>query len=101
MHKDREQITRREFIDHVAMAGAGVTAIAAGAANVASAAAKKRIALVGTGIRGTTMWGAGVARPYGELVEMVNLVIISLGNELRTQKRPIDHNHYSRKESRI
>jgi len=59
MHKDREQMTRREFIDHAAKAGAGVTAVAAGAANVARAAAKKRIALVGTGIRGTTMWGSG------------------------------------------
>jgi predicted dehydrogenase len=77
MHKDPEQMTRREFIDHAAKAGAGVTAIAAGAADVASAAAKKRIALVGTGIRGTTMWGSGVARPYGELVEFVGLCDIN------------------------
>src|SRR5262245_30807217 len=75
--KDLEQMTRREFIDQAAKASAGVTAITAGAANIASAAAKKRIALVGTGIRGTTMWGSGVARPYAELVEFVGLCDIN------------------------
>jgi predicted dehydrogenase len=77
MHKDPEQMTRREFMDHAAKAGAGVTAIAAGAANGVSAAAKKRLALVGTGVRGTTMWGSGVSRPYGELVEFVGLCDIN------------------------
>jgi predicted dehydrogenase len=77
MRKEIEQMTRREFIDHAAKASAGVTAIAAGTANIASAAARKRIAMVGTGIRGTTMWGSGVARPYAELVEFVGLCDIN------------------------
>jgi len=78
MQKDQEQMTRREFLDHAARAGAGATAIAAaGSGRVANAAAKKRIALVGTGIRGVTMWGSGVARPYGDFVEFVGLCDIN------------------------
>ncbi|MCI0338112.1 MAG: Gfo/Idh/MocA family oxidoreductase [Acidobacteria bacterium] len=78
MQKDQEQISRREFIDLTAKAGVGVTAIAAaGVSDVARAADKKRIALVGTGIRGTTMWGSGVAKPYQDLVEFVGLCDIN------------------------
>jgi predicted dehydrogenase len=79
MQRDQEQISRRDFIDRTAKAGAVATALAAvGAADVvAKAAAKKRIALVGTGIRGTTMWGSGVVRPYGDLVEFVGLCDIN------------------------
>ncbi|MGH9753989.1 MAG: Gfo/Idh/MocA family protein [Blastocatellia bacterium] len=78
MQRDQEQMTRREFIDNMAKAGAGATAIAAaGSGRVANAAAKKRIALVGTGIRGVTMWGSGVARPYGDFVEFVGLCDIN------------------------
>lgn len=78
MQKDREQMTRRKFIDHAAKAGAGATAIVAAAAtNVANAAAKQRLALVGTGIRGVTMWGSSVARSYKDLVEFVGLCDIN------------------------
>jgi predicted dehydrogenase len=90
MQRDQEQISRRDFIDRTAKAGAGATALAAvGAAEaVAKAAAKKRIALVGTGIRGTTMWGSGVVRPYGDLVEFVGLCDINR-KRLETGKQMI------------
>ncbi|MDE0559311.1 Gfo/Idh/MocA family oxidoreductase [Algoriphagus sp. NF] len=40
---------------------------------------KMRLALVGTGIRGTTMFGRDVVRVYGELVEFVGLCDINEG----------------------
>jgi predicted dehydrogenase len=76
--KMENDMTRRDFLDHATKAGIGVTTIAAaGSGLVANAAAKKRVALVGTGIRGTTMWGSSVARTYGELVEFVGLCDIN------------------------
>jgi len=50
---------------------------AAGVTDVTGAAPGKRLALVGTGIRGTTMWGNGVAGPYKEYVEFVGLCDIN------------------------
>lgn len=35
--------------------------------------AKRKIALVGTGIRGTTMWGRTLQREYGDVLEFVGL----------------------------
>src|SRR5262245_35483049 len=74
----KNDMTRRDFLDHATKAGIGGTAVAAGGSGgVANAAARKRIALVGTGIRGTTMWGSSVARTYGEMVEFVGLCDIN------------------------
>ena len=38
-----------------------------------SATQKRRLALVGTGFRGTSMWGVNVAKGYGDHVEIVGL----------------------------
>lgn len=54
---NRESITRREFLDQTARAGAGLTA-AGILAEAKTPSAKKRLALVGTGSRGTSMWGS-------------------------------------------
>jgi predicted dehydrogenase len=43
------------------------------AAGVASAAGKKRVALVGTGHRGSSTWGRELVKECGDLVEMVGL----------------------------
>jgi predicted dehydrogenase len=78
MQRDEEQISRRKFMDKAAKAGVGATAIAARSdAGVARTASRKRVALVGTGIRGVTMWGTGVAKPYADLVEFVGLCDIN------------------------
>jgi len=45
----------------------------------ASSFAKKRIAMVGTGDRGTGMWGVPVIKEFGDLVEFVGLCDINLG----------------------
>ena len=46
---------------------------------VGSKDGKMKLALVGTGIRGTTMFGRDVLRSYGELVEFVGLSDINPG----------------------
>jgi predicted dehydrogenase len=78
MDRDQRDITRRDFIGKSAKAVVAATTASILATPVsAGPAAKKRIALVGAGIRGVTMWGSGVARPYGEFVEFVGLCDIN------------------------
>lgn len=75
MSKQKSSVTRRQFLDRAAR----TTAVAAvGAPSIlAGAQAKKRIALVGTGSRGTSMWGSSVARTYKDIVEFVGLCDIN------------------------
>ncbi len=69
-----DRLTRREFIDQAAKAGVGATAInAVGGSGVA----RKRLALVGTGGRGTSMWGSELANPYRDYIEFVGLCDIN------------------------
>ena len=61
--------TRRQFI-----AGTGAAAAAALLPSAGSAAGRKRrLAMVGTGVRGTSMWGADVVRKYADVSEFVGL----------------------------
>ena len=60
--------TRREFV----AAGAAGVAIASNMRPVA-AAGKKRMALVGTGVRGVTFWVKDVVDNYSDVVEIVGL----------------------------
>jgi predicted dehydrogenase len=34
---------------------------------------KKRLAIVGTGDRGTVIWGKNVIQPYGDFIEFVGI----------------------------
>jgi len=78
----QKKINRRSFIEKSG-------ALAAGAAILPSfvplpsfareAGKKKRIALVGTGIRGTTFWGKTVLENYGDIIEFVGLCDINPG----------------------
>ncbi len=74
----KEEVTRREFIDSAARAGVGAAAVTTlGASSVAHAEIRKRVALVGTGSRGTSMWGRALAKPYAQYVEFVGLCDIN------------------------
>lgn len=55
------------------MATAGIALAQTPLASVAAGAAKKRIALIGTGHRGTGFWGETVAKNFGDVVEFVGL----------------------------
>ena len=63
---------RREFIGTTATAM--LAAILSGYASADGAfAAKQRIAMVGTGIRGTRFWGEALNNTFGDMVEFVGL----------------------------
>src|SRR5262245_1007178 len=80
-------VTRREFVAAASgVAAAGLMTRDAHAAFDAQAAAptaaRRRYALVGTGHRGTGMWGVDLVRRYGDVVEFVGLCDI---NPLRAE----------------
>jgi predicted dehydrogenase len=69
--EDKSSLSRRNFI---AAAGA---ALAAAPDRLAAQKPKMRLALVGTGMRGTLTWGIPVAKGYGDIVEFVGLCDIN------------------------
>jgi predicted dehydrogenase len=64
-------ITRREFVSTAT--GAAVGTILTASSPVLRAQAKRRYAIVGTGVRGIGMWGTPIARRYADAVEFVGL----------------------------
>ena len=68
---DSGRLGRREFM---AVTGAAAAAASLPATTwTAEPGKRRRYALVGTGIRGTTMWGRGVVKPYEDVLELVGL----------------------------
>lgn len=76
-----KNFSRRDFLatTGTAMTGAVLMNSAMASPSVLFNGSKKRIALVGTGIRGTTMWGKSVVENYSEYVEFVGLCDINKG----------------------
>ena len=72
-------VTRREFV--TAVGGAAVGTALAGS-STGAAQAKRRYAIIGTGVRGIGMWGRPVLQQYSDVVEMVGLCDI---NPLRVE----------------
>lgn len=68
-------ISRRKFI---ATSGAAISLLPF-SSSAWSAPAKKRIAIVGTGVRALGMWSKSVQTDYGDLVEFVGLCDINPG----------------------
>jgi predicted dehydrogenase len=65
-------LSRRNFI-----AGAGATLTAMSGPLAGQGPKRLRLALVGTGMRGTLTWGIPVAKGYGDIVEFVGLCDIN------------------------
>ncbi|MBW7997279.1 MAG: Gfo/Idh/MocA family oxidoreductase [Candidatus Glassbacteria bacterium] len=80
MQNERRDLSRREFIGRSAsaLAAAGALSAAAGVGAMGAAPAKKRVALVGTGSRGSATWGQNLIEGYGDLVEMVGLCDVNI-----------------------
>jgi len=76
----RETVSRREFVT-VTGAAAAATAFLPGS-TAWGASQRRRYALVGTGIRGTTMWGRDLVERYADVVEFVGLCDV---NPLRAE----------------
>ena len=69
---ESNSINRRDFIKSASVASAGFLAAGGLSAN-AQISGKKRYAIVGTGHRATSMWGAQVAQKYQNEIEFVGL----------------------------
>jgi predicted dehydrogenase len=65
-----QSLTRRQFM---AATGAAVVGTSLLPSRESSAAGKRRYALVGTGHRGTSMWGRDLVERYSDVVEFVGL----------------------------
>ena len=70
---------RRNFLKSTALFGAAMAANQATAFSLWKNSARKRVALVGTGIRGSSLWGRNLVENYGEQVEFVGLCDINPG----------------------
>ncbi|MBV6429630.1 MAG: putative oxidoreductase YteT [Haliscomenobacter sp.] len=71
---------RRHFILTAGAAAGGMMVSPSGAlAHLAQSGKKIRMAMVGTGVRGISMWGKDVLAEYGRLVEFVGLSDINPG----------------------
>lgn len=82
MNRDAMSRGRRNFLGAAAgvamAAAAGVTsAQKSGKAVEKPASGKKRYALVGTGIRGSTLWGRTLVEKYGDVLEFAGLCDIN------------------------
>jgi len=79
MAKEQPRKSRREFIS--AAAGAALSTAAVPLMSSASAqaefAGKLKVALVGTGIRGSGLWGKTLHENYGDVIEFVGLCDIN------------------------
>ncbi|HEY0680247.1 MAG TPA: Gfo/Idh/MocA family oxidoreductase [Chitinophagaceae bacterium] len=70
---------RRNFLHHSGSLIAGSLIADSIFANPPSSSAKKRIAMVGTGVRGLNMWGRDVLKEFNHIVEFVGLCDINPG----------------------
>src|SRR5262249_27389084 len=62
-------VTRRDFV--AAAGGAAMAALIPGQNWARAAGARRRYAVVGTGIRGSTMWGRDLVERYADVLEFV------------------------------
>ncbi len=70
---------RRDFISTTAGAAIGASILTNPVNAAVSKAAKRKLALVGTGIRGTSFWGKNIVENYGDITEFVGLCDINPG----------------------
>lgn len=68
-----QKINRKHFIAATGTAAAGLALAGPNVLTAAKAPKKARLALVGTGSRGSGMWGRSVVQEYGDIVEFVGL----------------------------
>jgi predicted dehydrogenase len=71
---EENTLNRREFFR---TAGAGAAIMTMANSSMAQQTAKRRYAMIGTGHRGTSMWGADVAKNYADKIQFVGLCDIN------------------------
>ncbi len=86
--KEAQKISRRTFVREASRVLAGAVVIG-GMANRLGATphgGRKRLAMVGTGHRGSGMWGRNVLAAHGDLVEFVGMCDVNPGRIRSAQK---------------
>jgi predicted dehydrogenase len=78
--RDISRFSRRKFIHTTGALGAGaVMAASPLGRSLAAASSRKRLVLVGTGIRGVTFWGKFIQENYSDVAEFVGLCDVNPG----------------------
>ncbi|GAA4460268.1 Gfo/Idh/MocA family oxidoreductase [Nibrella saemangeumensis] len=81
-------LSRRTFIQKSTLAAAGLATFI-GLDALGRPLAKRKVAMVGTGHRGTSMWGVPVIKEFGDIVEFVGLCDTNKGR-LETAKKMLN-----------
>ncbi len=79
MKHDSRHMTRRSFIGTGGALGAGAVLASSPFGLAMAGTGKKRVALVGTGVRGVTFWGKFIQENYSDVAEFVGLCDINPG----------------------
>lgn len=80
-------MNRRKFLETGTLAMMGAILAQATNGAVINPSAKKRIVMVGTGIRGVRFWGEALLQNFGDLVEFVGLCDINPGRVAYAKER--------------
>ena len=78
-------LNRREFLA-VSSAGAAIASLSLKGSKASAAGQKLRVAIVGTGSRGSYTWGKTVVEQHGDVVEIVGLCDINRKRVAAAQK---------------
>ncbi|MDC6365926.1 MULTISPECIES: Gfo/Idh/MocA family oxidoreductase [Flavobacteriaceae] len=83
----KSKVSRRKFIKSASASAAGALLVSPALGNtLLHTKQKKKVALVGTGIRGISFWGKFLNDNYGDVVEFVGLCDINPGRVAYAQK---------------
>lgn len=77
---------RRDFLTTSAGVAVGASVLSNPVSAAVSKASKRRLVLVGTGVRGTSFWGKRIVENYGDITEFVGLCDINPGRLKLAQK---------------
>ncbi|SHL78428.1 Gfo/Idh/MocA family protein [Hymenobacter psychrotolerans] len=86
MNQTLHDFSRRDFLQKSVLATAGLLTTGPLGVLAAPAAKKRRVAMVGTGHRGTGMWGTQLLKEHGDVIEFVGLCDSNKGR-LETAKK--------------
>lgn len=81
MSRNRNELSRRKFLASSAAAALGAASYSAlkpgNLWSQQASGSKKKIALVGTGVRGSSLWGRDLIKNYSDILELVGLCDIN------------------------